>query len=85
MYMTLSVVIPGDPTLNDISMKVEGIVNDFVADTWFVFVIDGRVAKGIEACVEISPVRSAVVLTTRPEMPTADEVDVAAKLIHRTV
>lgn len=51
--MILSVVIPGEPTLNDIYINVDGIVNDFVADTWFVFVIDGSVARGIDVSVEI--------------------------------
>jgi hypothetical protein len=85
MYMILSVVIPGEPTLNDIYINVDGIVNDFVADTWLVFVIDGSVARGIDASVEIYPVRSAVVFTTLPDIPTAEDVDVAAKLIQRTV
>lgn len=53
MYMILSVVIPGEPTLNDIYINVDGIVNDFVADTWLVFVIDGSVARGIDVSVEI--------------------------------
>lgn len=50
-----------------------------------VFVIDGSVARGIDASVEIYPVRSAVVFTTLPDIPTAEDVDVAAKLIQRTV
>ncbi len=60
-------------------------MNDFVAVIWLVWVIDGRVARAIDAVVETYPVRSAVVLTTLPDIPTADEVEMAAKLLQRTV
>lgn len=53
MYKILSVVIPGDPILNVIYMKVEGIVNDFVADIWLVFGIEVKVANEIDVAVEI--------------------------------
>lgn len=85
MYIMLSVVMPGDPTLKEIYIRVEGIVKDLVAETWLVLVIDGKVTSGIDVVVVISPVKSAVVLTTLPDMPTAEDVEMAAKLMHFTV
>lgn len=81
----LSVVIPGEVIVKAISMKVDGMVKDLDAETWLVLGNDGRVAKDIDAGVDNSPVRSSELLTTLPEMPTADEVVVAAKLMHLTV
>lgn len=46
-------MIPGEPMLNVIYINVEGIVNDFVEDTWFVFGIDASVDRDIEVVVEI--------------------------------
>lgn len=85
MYIMLSVVIPGEVIVKAISMKVDGMVKDLDAETWLVLGNDGRVAKDIDAGVDNSPVRSSELLTTLPEMPTADEVVVAAKLMHLTV
>lgn len=58
---------------------------DFVADTWFVLVIDGRFAIAIDAVVDIYPVKSAEVFTTLADIPVGDEVEVATKLLHFTV
>ena len=63
--------------LNYNYIKVDGTVNFLVTLIWLVFVIAGNVAKEIEAEVEISPVKSAEVLTTLPDIPVGEEVDVA--------
>lgn len=77
--------MPGEAIEKSIYINVEGIVYFFVAETWFVLVIEGNVTIEIKLAVETYPVRSADVLTTLPEMPVADEVEVAAKLMHLTV
>lgn len=76
---------PGEPMLKDISIKVDGMVNDFNALTWFVLGIPGKFWMARDEEVKTYPVKSADVLTTLPDIPAAEEVEVATKLLHFTV
>lgn len=61
------------------------MVNDFEDETWFVLGKDCKVDKAIDAGVKSYPDKSYEVFAILPEMPTADDVDIAAKLLHFTV
>lgn len=66
-------------------MSVEGIVNFFVAETWFDFVSEGNVDNVRSEVVESYPVRSDEVLTIIAVIGEGEDVEAAKKLKHLTV
>lgn len=62
----------------------DGIVYFFDTVTWLVSANDARTLNEIDEPVDISPVRSADVFTTRALMPVGDGDEVATKCWHLT-
>jgi hypothetical protein len=83
--MILSVVIPGDRTVNSISIKLDGMVYFLLTDMVLEADMADSTYRSMSADVVIYPDNTSEVFTIMADMPAGDGEEAAIKLLHLTL